>query len=376
MPENHSDFRNLIISNSNGTYTRLIQFPTTPASRNSSSHVLTKDIQINPFNQTWLRIYLPRHLLDSPSITTTTANNCRRRPLIVYFHGGGFVFDTPASTHNHDFCFNMSQNINAIVVSVQYRLAPEHRLPAAYDDVVEVLRIIKLGEDDWLSQFAELSSCFLMGTSAGRAAPPPSTPFAPPSTPFAPPSDTSRFTLLKSKFLLQYELQEDSRTPSSNESGGNIVYQATLRAFKLELEPLKIKGLILHHPFFGGSERTVSELNRVFDPILPLAGNDYMWELSLPAGSNRDHEYCNPRTNFELNKFGLFSNMDLRVLVLGCSDDPLIDRYVELAKMLEEKGVKTVTHLVEGLHGLEVNHPKKAESLFPILIDFMSSRTT
>ncbi|WCJ37118.1 alpha/beta-Hydrolases superfamily protein [Euphorbia peplus] len=324
MPENHSDFRNLIISNSNGTYTRLIQFPTTPASRNSSSHVLTKDIQINPFNQTWLRIYLPRHLLDSPSITTTTANNCRRRPLIVYFHGGGFVFDTPASTHNHDFCFNMSQNINAIVVSVQYRLAPEHRLPAAYDDVVEVLRIIKLGEDDWLSQFAELSSCFLMGTSAG----------------------------------------------------GNIVYQATLRAFKLELEPLKIKGLILHHPFFGGSERTVSELNRVFDPILPLAGNDYMWELSLPAGSNRDHEYCNPRTNFELNKFGLFSNMDLRVLVLGCSDDPLIDRYVELAKMLEEKGVKTVTHLVEGLHGLEVNHPKKAESLFPILIDFMSSRTT
>lgn len=54
------------------------------------------------------------------------------RPAIVFFHGGGFVF---CSIESHDgFCRRMARNTGSVVVSVDYRLAPEHQAPAAAED--------------------------------------------------------------------------------------------------------------------------------------------------------------------------------------------------------------------------------------------------
>jgi acetyl esterase len=54
------------------------------------------------------------------------------RPLIVYFHGGGFVF---CSLDTHDgTCRRLANATDAVVVSVDYRLAPEHAFPAPLDD--------------------------------------------------------------------------------------------------------------------------------------------------------------------------------------------------------------------------------------------------
>jgi acetyl esterase len=53
-------------------------------------------------------------------------------PGIVYFHGGGFVI---CDLDSHDgACRRLVNAISAVVVSVDYRLAPEHRWPAAADD--------------------------------------------------------------------------------------------------------------------------------------------------------------------------------------------------------------------------------------------------
>ena len=54
------------------------------------------------------------------------------RPGIVYFHGGGFVI---CDLDSHDgACRRLANEVNAVVVSVDYRLAPEHRWPAAAED--------------------------------------------------------------------------------------------------------------------------------------------------------------------------------------------------------------------------------------------------
>jgi acetyl esterase len=53
-------------------------------------------------------------------------------PLLVFFHGSGFVL---CSIDTHDgMCRNLCAGADCLVVSVDYRLAPEHKFPAAVDD--------------------------------------------------------------------------------------------------------------------------------------------------------------------------------------------------------------------------------------------------
>ncbi|AKK27800.1 alpha/beta hydrolase [Mycobacterium sp. EPa45] len=57
-------------------------------------------------------------------------------PVLVYAHGGGFVF---CDLDSHDgLCRNFANLIPAVMVSVDYRLAPEHRWPTAAEDVLAV----------------------------------------------------------------------------------------------------------------------------------------------------------------------------------------------------------------------------------------------
>jgi acetyl esterase len=85
------------------------------------------------------------------------------RPLIVYYHGGGFVF---GFLRMGDWlCGSIATRVGAIVVSVDYRLAPLHRFPAAVEDCYAAL--------EWTAaNAAELGSApgaplAVLGESAG-----------------------------------------------------------------------------------------------------------------------------------------------------------------------------------------------------------------
>ncbi len=54
------------------------------------------------------------------------------QPVLVFFHGGGWVF---GDIETHDIlCRHLAKAADCTVISVDYRLAPEHKFPAAYDD--------------------------------------------------------------------------------------------------------------------------------------------------------------------------------------------------------------------------------------------------
>ncbi|WP_246795972.1 alpha/beta hydrolase fold domain-containing protein [Burkholderia perseverans] len=58
----------------------------------------------------------------------------RAVPTLLYFHGGGYYFCSPA-THR-PLVFALSRKLGARSFSVDYRLAPEHPFPAAHDDAL------------------------------------------------------------------------------------------------------------------------------------------------------------------------------------------------------------------------------------------------
>src|SRR5680860_136881 len=59
-------------------------------------------------------------------------------PMLVWYHGGGWVI---GDLETHDgICRDLANTIGCVVVSVEYRLAPEHQFPAAVDDGFAALR--------------------------------------------------------------------------------------------------------------------------------------------------------------------------------------------------------------------------------------------
>jgi acetyl esterase len=79
-----------------------------------------------------LRVYRPLS-------KATAASNTK--PAIVFAHGGGFVF-CDLDTHD-ELCRAMTNSVNAVVISVDYRLAPEHPAPAAAEDVQGALQWVR-----------------------------------------------------------------------------------------------------------------------------------------------------------------------------------------------------------------------------------------
>lgn len=118
---------------------------------NASMGIATKNISIpGPDGDITARVYRPKN----------TAG--QRLPVIVYYHGGGFVI---ADINTYDSTPRaMAKLVNAVVVSVEYRHAPENRFPAAHEDAFNAYRWIA---DNTSRIGGDANRIAVMGESAG-----------------------------------------------------------------------------------------------------------------------------------------------------------------------------------------------------------------
>jgi acetyl esterase len=98
------------------------------------------------------RIYTPRILRKANGLA----------PCLVFFHGGGWVI---GDLDSHDVvCRTLADEGELIVISVDYRLAPEHKFPAAVDDAIAATRWIS---DNARSLGIDAARLTVGGDSAG-----------------------------------------------------------------------------------------------------------------------------------------------------------------------------------------------------------------
>ncbi|WP_405182705.1 alpha/beta hydrolase [Nocardia sp. NBC_01377] len=85
-------------------------------------------------------------------------------PVVLYAHGGGFV--SGSLDTDHASCVELARDVGCAVVSVEYRLAPEHPCPAALDDVEAAFHdVLQHAEDLGLDRHR----LAVMGRDAGAA---------------------------------------------------------------------------------------------------------------------------------------------------------------------------------------------------------------
>ena len=90
---------------------------------------------------------------------------------MVFFHGSGFVL---CSLDTHDgMCRNLCAGAGCVVVSVDYRLAPEHKFPAGLEDCLHATRwaaahAAELGADPRASRSPGTARCNMAAVTALR----------------------------------------------------------------------------------------------------------------------------------------------------------------------------------------------------------------
>ncbi|KAK6946138.1 Alpha/beta hydrolase fold-3 [Dillenia turbinata] len=182
----------------NGHIQRLSGTGIVPPSDDPQTGVRSKDIVISPETGLDARLFLPK--------TTTTTP---KFPLLVYYHGGAFCTQSAFSPDFQAYHTALAAEANVLILSVNYRLAPENPPPICYYDAWEAHQWISShasgipsNEEAWLSDHADFSKVYFGGDSAGA----------------------------------------------------NIAHNVAVKVGAEGLQGVKIKGIALVHPFFHNEE--------------------------------------------------------------------------------------------------------------------------
>ncbi|XP_043700132.1 probable carboxylesterase 15 [Telopea speciosissima] len=263
-----------------------------------------KDVTFDPIHGIQLRLYKPS------SVITNT-----KLPICYYIRGGGYCVDSRASPGRHKYSYSLASELQAIVVSIDYRMGPENRLPAAIEDgfaAVKWLQAKALSDnpDTWFTDVADFDRVFIVGDS----------------------------------------------------SGGNLAHHLAvgLGAGSPDLSPVRVRGYVLLGPYFGGTERVKSELEGQEGNPWNMDISDRCWKLSLPVGETRDHPLANP---FGPASPSLETVALDPILAISGSYDILKTRVEEYARRLKEWGKQIEYVEFEGVdHAFHIKNPDSEAS--------------
>lgn len=243
-----------------GTVERLGGTEVAAAGLDPATNVLSKDVLIIPETGVSARVYRPGNITN-------------KLPLVVYFHGGAFVISSSADPKYHTSLNNLVAEADIILVSVNYRLAPEHPLPAAFEDSLAALKWVAShakGKGDyqeaWLREFVDFDKVFLAGDSAGSS----------------------------------------------------IAHHLGLR-IKDEVRDLKILGIVMIMPYFWGKQPTGVEVTDQFRKQMV----DNWWLFVCPSDKGCDDPLINPLAEGAPSVAGLACD---KLLVIVAEKDILNDR--------------------------------------------------
>ncbi|KAH7575225.1 hypothetical protein ACOSQ2_005596 [Xanthoceras sorbifolium] len=243
-----------------------------PASEfGSSDGVCSKDVVISAETAVSARVFVPSDQTIKPALKPH-----KKLPLLVYFHGGGLFMGSPFCSTYHSYVSSVVSTANVVAVSVDYRLAPENYVPAAYEDCWAALKWVAshshgggAGPEPWLNNFADFDRVFLAGDSAG----------------------------------------------------GNIVHNMAVQAGSEGLDGVKLSGICLVHPYFGRKN----------------GGVDKCWVFVCPDTSGFDDPRINPAVvGSRMSSLGL--GCTSRVLVCLAEKDNLRERGLFYCESLRESG--------------------------------------
>ena len=207
-------------------------------------------------------------------------------PVVMYFHGGGWVI---GSIDSHDgYARALAKAARAIVVSVGYRLAPEHPYPAAAEDAYAATR--------WASENANA-----LGGKAGPVG------------------------------------------VAGDSAGGNLAAVVALMAHDRGGPDIGCQ--ILIYPITDCGFETSSYRDFAEDYFLTREAMKWFWDQYCPAHADRRHAYLSPARAESLT--GLPP-----ALILTAEYDPLRDEAEFYAEKLREAGNETKLIRYEGMiHG-------------------------
>ncbi|MDR2453522.1 MAG: alpha/beta hydrolase [Bifidobacteriaceae bacterium] len=218
----------------------------------------------------------------------TAQSQGRPRPALVYLHGGGWTLGSVDSAENHAHCAHLAKGAGVVVVSVDYRLAPEHRFPAGLEDCYAAL--------EWVA-----ANAALIGVDPERLA------------------------------------------VGGGSAGGNLTAALTLKARdeggpKIALQLLEAPALD-----FTLSSPSIHAFDAEFPAVGRMAEN--LWLSYLNDASERRHPYASPLLAESLAGLP-------RAVILTCEIDPVRDDGARYAARLRQAGVPAELTEYEGLlHG-------------------------